>query len=543
MKGSLLFLLHAHLPYVRHPEHEHALEESWLYEALWETYLPLLGMLERLGEEGICPCITLTLSPPLIEMLGDELLKKRFLGFVEDLASLADAEKRRTRSTPFEPLPFLYSAKLRTTRQKYLERYGGDLGAAFRKLQDEGLIEIAATAATHAFLPAFEHYPEAVRRQIALGIQSYQRAFGRRPRGFWLPECGYFQGLDSVLGEAGIGYFFLEAHGLVHGRPCPAFSIYQPIQTPAGVAAFGRDVRASQQVWCASRGYPGDPFYRDFYRDIGFDLPSDDLAAFPRAGLRSFTGIKYHRVTGPGAEKLPYDRPAAIGRATLHAEHFVQEREAELRRLAPFGREPVFFTPFDAELFGHWWFEGVEWLEAVLRRCAEQTSSIRIETPARHFERTGALMSAGPLQPVRPAPSSWGKGGYSAVWIGEQSHLLYRRLHGMEEKMERLLRSARSARTTGRKPQSAAPARQALLGRAVVQALRETLLAQASDWAFLIEHDRASAYAAHRVAAHRERFDLLYAMVSDNAIEERRLEQIEAADPIFPWLALDSGSL
>lgn len=542
MKSALLLLLHAHLPYVRHPEHDYSIEESWLFEAVWETYLPLLQTIEQLRDEGISPQLTLTLSPPLIEMLNDELLRQRFLRFVDNLSSLAEAEKKRTRHTPFEPLAFLYGAKLKKTRRSYLEGYGGDLVAAFRKLQDEGHIEIVATSATHAFLPAFEHYPEAVRRQIGVGIQSYRRAFGRQPRGFWLPECGYFRGLDSLLREQGIDYFFLEAHGILHGRPRPAFSIYQPVQTPAGVRAFGRDARASQQVWCAARGYPGDPFYRDFYRDIGFDLPPAALAAFTHVG---FTGLKYHRITGAGADKLPYNRYAAIGRVAAHAAHFVRERGTEGEKFAPFGIAPVFFTAFDAELFGHWWFEGIEWLDAVLRRCAEPASSVEVATPSRHLERT----ATGTPAIIQPAPSSWGEGGYNAAWIGERSRLLYRRLHDMAEKMEQLLHLARqrpasaarnsSSRRKGRTAEQGG----ALLERAVTQALRETLLAQASDWAFLIERDRAAAYAAGRISAHRERFDLLFSMIRDNEIDESRLGEIEAADPIFPWLVCRAGDL
>ncbi|MEW5745184.1 MAG: 1,4-alpha-glucan branching protein domain-containing protein [Nitrospirota bacterium] len=546
MKGSLLLLLHAHLPYVRHPEYEYALEESWLYEALWETYLPLLDMLERQVEDGISPQLAFSLSPPLIEMLDDELLRIRFLRHLDNLIELAGTEKRRTRHTPFEPAAFLYAARLKKMRRLYRDRYAGDIVAAFRKLQDEGHIEIVATSATHAFLPAYEHYPGAVRRQIAVGIGSYRRAFGRRPRGFWLPECGYFRGLDAYLKEAGIDYFFLEAHGVVHGRPRPRFSIYRPVTTPSGAVAFARDTRAAQQVWCASRGYPGDPWYRDFYRDIGFDLPSPLVEAFTGIGIPSFTGLKYHRITGAGADKMPYDRCAAIGRAAEHAAHFVGERAADFGRLGAFSFSPVLFTAFDAELFGHWWFEGVEWLDGVVRTARERALPFRLETPLALFRRRGGDNAPGDSPAVEPAPSSWGEGGYNAVWIGEQNRTIYRHLHRMAERVERLIERARRApavrQQEGSVPRSGKERTTALMDRAINQAVREALLAQASDWAFLMERDRAAAYAAGRIAVHRERFDRIFSMICGNGIDASVLGRIEAADPLFPWLEVRDGT-
>ncbi|MBI3592928.1 MAG: hypothetical protein HY099_05555 [Nitrospirae bacterium] len=334
---------------------------------------------------------------------------------MDNLVELSEAEMMRTRRSPFEPVAALYNNKFRETRRLYLTRYAQDLVSAFRRLQDEGHIEIVTTAATHAFLPAFEKYPEAVRRQIKIGVKSYMNNFGKQPSGFWLPECGYYNGLDSFLKEAGIKYFFLESHGIIRGAPRPGYSIFRPALTGSGLVAFGRDFKSARQVWCASSGYPGDPSYRDFYRDIGFDLPTDYTGKFTRfGGIRTFTGMKYHCVTGRTAEKLPYNRAKAMNRAAEHAAHFINSRESDASRLAGYGFSPLIFSAFDAELFGHWWFEGIEWLEAVLRKMSE-SRSLRIITPAEY----SSIHSAEHMEVIRPHPSSWGEGGYSSIWIGK----------------------------------------------------------------------------------------------------------------------------
>jgi len=526
VNGNLILLLHAHLPYVRHPEHEYSLEENWLFEAVRETYIPLLDVLDRVVNDGISPRITMSLSPTLTEMLDDELLRDRFVRHMEHLIELSEAEKTRTKSSPFEATAFLYNDRFKRIRRLYLERYKRDIVSAFRRLQDEGHMEIVATAATHAFLPAFEKYPDAVKAQIDVGVKSYIRSFGRHPSGFWLPECGYFKGLDSLLRAAGIKYFFLESHGIIYGRPRPRHSVYGPVLTPSGIAAFGRDFKSARQVWCASKGYPGDPFYRDFYRDIGFDLPLDYVGGYTGLGdIKTFTGMKYHCVTGKSEEKLPYDRAQALRRVSEHAAHFVQEREYDLTRLSGFGFPPAVLSAFDAELFGHWWFEGIEWLALVIRNISENKKSFGLITPARYLEEYSKDMNV-----VEPCPSSWGEGGYNSVWIGERNHRLYRHLHAIAERMEILKKWMSGAL------EQCGIAEKNLLQRTINQAMREMLLSQASDWMFLMQKGRAAKYAEERIMGHIGKFDMLFSMIMNRKVDSSRLKEIENRDNIFGWI-------
>ncbi|MBF0558984.1 MAG: DUF1957 domain-containing protein [Nitrospirae bacterium] len=521
MKGSLILLLHAHLPFVRHPEHEYSIQENWLFEAIIETYVPLLAMLERLVNDGISPKLTFSISPPLTEMLNDELLRARVRRHLGNLISLSEAEVTRTARSSLGPVAALYNKHFKTVLNLYTGRYKCDLVSGFRQLQDEGHVEIAATAATHAFLPAFEKYPHIIREQVDIGIKSYTKNFGRPPSGFWLPECGYFGGLDFILKEAGIRYFFLESHGILLGNPRPPHGIFKPVKSPAGLMAYGRDIKSARLVWDASEGYPGDPFYRDFYRDIGFDLPAAYIDQFLHTGdLKLFTGMKYYRITGATDSKLPYERAAAMGRAIEHAGHFLESSEAQAAQISGFGFSPVMLSAFDAELFGHWWFEGIDWLDLMVRKLFN-SRSIGMVTPS----ECSATYSES--DSIDLHPSSWGEGGYNAQWIGEKCHHLYRHLHKMSERMELLKQKGRSA--SGRRAFST-------MQRTIKQAKREMLLAESSDWPFLVEKDRSAEYAASRVNSHIANFNRLFSMAEGVESDPAWLAELEARNNIFPWL-------
>lgn len=521
MNGSLILLLHAHLPFVRHPEQEYSIEENWLFEAIRETYLPLLDMLEKLVNDGISPRLTFSISPTLAEMLCDGMLRKRFIRYMDNLIALSEAETRRTAKSSLGPIAALYNKQFRNVMRLYTGRYGCDLISAFRQLQDEGHIEIITTAATHAFLPAFQAHAHVIRDQIGIGVSSYVRNFGKAPSGFWLPECGYFEGVDFYLKDAGIRYFFLESHGILLGKPRPACGIFRPVTTPSGLLAFGRDFKSALQVWSSTEGYPGDPYYRDFYRDIGFDLPAAYVDQFLHTGeLRLFTGMKYHRVTGATDDKLPYERAMAIRRAIEHAGHFAASREEQVRQLSGFRFKPVILSAFDAELFGHWWFEGTDWLDFLIRKLSGG-GSVRLSTPAECSE--GYSGSGHTVL----HPSSWGEGGYNSQWIGDRNHYIYRHLHKISDRMA-LLKKCRL--DTGRR--RAAPT----MHRIIDQAMKEMLLAQSSDWAFLIEKDRAAGYAENRILKHVANFNRLYSMAEGLDRDEAWLRELEDRNNVFAWI-------
>lgn len=517
MRGYLALILHAHLPYVRHPEHERFLEESWLYEAITETYLPLVRVARGWQRDGLAARLTLTLSPTLCAMLQDPLLGLRYARNLDALIELAERETYRTQWEPgLRELATFYHQRfleLRTTWQSCQ----GNLVGAFRELQDAGLLEIITTAATHGLLPLLGGHPSSVRGQILTARDDYRRCFGRDPRGLWLPECAYSAGIENTLQEAGIRWFIVDTHGLLNATPRPRFGVFAPIFTRNGLAAFGRDLESAKQVWSRQAGYPGDGRYRDFYRDIGFDLELDYVrSALPTPDLRGFTGIKYHRIaTHASGDKQIYSRAEAWRAADEHAGHFLQSRIEQVEKLAGIlGRPPILTCPYDAELFGHWWYEGPEFLDLLVRKTVCDQQVVRLATPFEYLREN-------PTQQVAtPAESTWGEEGYYRVWLNETNEWI---LPHLDVAMQRLSELARRYATPS-----------PLERRALNQAARELLLAQASDWPFILRTGTSPGYARERVTSHLLRFIELHEQLTTTQILESRLAAIEALDPIFP---------
>src|SRR3954464_5965435 len=515
MPGYLALILHAHLPFVRHPETEHFLEEDWLFEAITESYIPLLQMMQRLRVDGVRFKLSMSLTPPLCAMLQDELLRERYVQHLDDLIEFCTREVERNGKDPqLSALSQFYLQMFSETRCFFVERCGCNLINAFRELRDAGVLEIIACAATHGLLPLLhQQSPAAARAQVLIGRDVYIDTFDAAPTGFWLPECAYTPGLDPVLQEANLRWFILDAHGLLFAEPRPSRAIYAPCYTPYGSAAFARDQDSSRQVWSAEIGYPGDPNYREFYRDAGFDLPLDQLGAISR-GVRKFSGVKYYRITAREGEKALYDPAAAERLADAHATHFFEARQRQIQTLLNYDFEPIVVVPFDAELFGHWWFEGPVFLERFIRKVASQ-ETVQLTTP------TDFLATHPTQQTVCPASSTWGEKGHLRVWLDPNNVWLYPHLHGAARRMQQIASN-----------QPADPPEPTV--RALKQLTRELLLAQASDWAFLMKNGTAREYASKRSMDHLIRFNRLYDSVAKKKIDENFLADCEWRDNLFP---------
>ncbi len=519
VRGDLALVLHAHLPFIRHPEHRYHLEENWLYEAITATYLPLLEVFRNMAKEGVRFRFSMSMSPPLVSMLSDDLLKTRYAAYLDRMLRLGDSELKRTAGDPtFNKLARYYCDRFGRLKSLY-DQIRGDIVGAFRQLQDDGLLEIITVGATHGYLPVIRE-PSARRAQIRVAAEHYQRHFGRWPRGIWLPECGYAEGVDTLLADAGIRYFFVDSHGIVNARPQPPLGIHAPVFCRSGVAAFGRDLESSKQVWSADEGYPGDGIYRDFYRDIGFDLPLDYIGPYVHPdGIRVHTGFKYFRVTGRGidlSQKAPYDPEAARSRAAEHAGNFMFNREKQIAHLsAKMDRRPLVVSPYDAELYGHWWFEGPMFLDFLARKIAFDQQSIQMTTCSEYLEEHTVNAVAD------PSPSSWGDGGYSAVWVDGSNDWIYRHVHRAEVRMHELAERYRDGADD-------------LSRRALNQLARELLLAQSSDWAFIMKTATAVKYACDRVKSHLARFRRLDREISQQQIDQEWLADLEKRDNIFP---------
>lgn len=515
--GYFSLILHAHLPFVRHPEYPEFLEEDWLYEAITEVYLPLIFIFRNLHESGYKPRLAMNISPPLCEMLADNLLQERYTRHLENLVELAKKEAARTgeEEPNFYAVAKMYADNLTISLELWKNRYGRNLINAFRELQEEGVLEIITCCATHGFLPLISTQ-ESRRAQIQIAVKNYQKHFGRNPRGIWLAECAYEPGTEELLKEAGIEYFVGDSHAILYGEPRPRYGVHAPVRCPNGVAVFARDVETSQQVWSAEVGYPGNPYYREFYRDIGWDLPIDYLKPhLHKDGNRRHLGLKYYRITGKTDKKEPYVPDWADQTAARDASDFIEKRIKQARKLREkFGEHPPLVTsPYDAELYGHWWFEGPQFLNYFFRKLYFDQSEIKAVSP-------GDFLDSGvPVQVQQPSASSWGENGYYKVWLNEGTSWMYPYAHDAERRMTELADFYEQPNK--------------IEIRILNQLARELLLAQSSDWAFQIYQGTTVQYAQKRFQSHIHRFNLLYDMLANMNINEDLLIEIETRDNIF----------
>ncbi|MDR1760350.1 MAG: DUF1957 domain-containing protein [Fibrobacter sp.] len=516
-KAKLLLVLHAHLPFVREPRHERFFEENWLFEAITETYIPLIQTLRRMNEKGIPGTLNLSISPPLLHMFSDALLIKRYTKHLQQLLILSEKELERAKSdrAVLEVARF-YNSRLRSISYIWSE-IRADLISAFAALEKTGKLNLFTCVGTHPFLPAYQSDLGSIRFQLALTVKAFEKAFGQKPKGLWIPECGYFDGLDALIQESGFEYFFLETHGVLLARPSPEYGVYQPLRTTAGTVCIGRDQSSSAEVWSRKDGYPGHPEYREFFRDIAFERGRDYLGDYFYAGENPIeTGFKYYRITGEESKKI-YEPWRAFNLTATHAARFLSHREATAAKLSPLMKEtetPWISCPYDAELFGHWWFEGPQFIEALFEKAAA-SSYLEMASAA------GMPGAASRKKRYVPAFSSWGEGGFGSVWINSETEWIY----PLYYQMRSCFRECRSEKKLS-----------AASKELLAQMAREIALFMASDFAFLIHNQSSKDYAEARLREHYNSFMILYHAFRDGETASKEVKEIMEKDNIFPWL-------
>src|SRR5216117_2634993 len=534
---DFVLTLHGHLPYVlQHGRWPHG--SVWLCEAAFDSYLPLIDALQALEREKIAAPITLGITPVLANQLAHPAFVSEFEAYMaRRIEGAAGAPAHLSASGDAQLVPIAKFWHDRLTRLLALFRsLDGDLVAAFRGFEDRGRIELISSAATHGFLPLLAR-DESIRLQLAVGVAEHKRLFGRAPTGCWLPECAYRPGgpwgpagarpqsyragTDEHLAAAGYRYFFVDTHlvraGAALGYPdvddVPAAGERTPYVAyrvasskrrapPQDLYAFVRDPRASSQVWSRAQGYPGDESYLEFHK------------------IRWPDGLRLWRVTGPQVDlgaKRQYDPQAAQVSARSHADHFASVlRETAATRARGKAREGVVTAPFDAELFRHWWFEGVDFLANVYRRLA--SDGVRPVTAREHIANHGRLAPA-----IQLTAGSWGKNGDFSYWLNDQTAWTWKRLWALED----------AYWTVAAKALGGGPKARAVLA----QATRSMLLAQGSDWQFIISTGEAADYANQRFDEHCGQAEDLVRALANGKIDDATLSRVEALgaqDSIFP---------
>lgn len=558
--GQFVFMLHSHLPYYRKAGMWPFGEEN-LYECMAETYVPLLNAISELYEdEGIKAKLTVGITPVLAEQLDDEHLKNGFIEYLDTRIAAIEKDLDRypdpaiAHSQHKKYLAKYYFDWFNHIKDCFINRYGKDLIANFKKYQDLGCIEITTSGATHGFSPLLATDSN-LNAQFKIGSDTTKRLFGKKAKGAWLPECAYRQGyeytgadgekkwrpaLEVTLQNNDIEYFFTESHVIEGGnsignrrvigvygnieyiplpeREATGYDTYSAYWLPdAQVAVMGRNDRAGFQVWSAADGYPGDGVYREFHK-------KDDKS-----------GGHYWRITSSTTDlgdKMLYDPVLAMSQVNLNSDHYTTMLYHLLNdyKLSN-NKEGMVMVSFDTELFGHWWFEGVEFIKQVIRKLNNYLPQVERMTAGEY------LKEHPPTEAIQIPESSWGQGGHFYVWQNHLTEWMWPIIHGCEKRMSDI--AAKFEQIPSDK----------LMQRALNQLARENLLLQSSDWPFLITTWQAKVYATDRFKEHVERFEFIADMIDSGNIDDAELAKIESIDNLFPvidyraYLPIEEGKI
>ena len=540
MSYPFSLVLHTHLPMVvNHGRWPHG--SDWLNEATFECYLPLLEVAHRLVAEGLSPKWTINLSPVLTEQLASPEFQKELSFYYENVRrACVDTRAHFTKEGLSDIVGLTYYWEEFYERMWELHRrIGGDIPGTFADLQRGGHLEIITCAATHGYLPLLSR-DESIHLQLRTAVEMHKRHFGPAPRGIWLPECAYRQryewtaptgpergrdrrmraGIEELLAAHGLEYFVADSHLVAAGEPVFLYrdyvgmrgeiapgtapmpvgerrSPYAPYRVASrggngSAIAFIRDPRTTLQVWSRERCYPGEYHFLEFHKKH-----------FPG-------GLRFWRITdnaGDFGTKQVYEPKVAAEKVGLQAAHFVGLVKETIEQVRD-GQTALVCSPYDSELFGHWWFDGPQWLEQVVREMSR--NGVRPMTLGE------ALKVVPPQGPLQLPEGSWGEGGDHRVWLNQDTEWTWDRVYSAEREWVEHLRQGDGGRSE--------------LKRVLSQASRELMLLQASDWQFLITTGSARDYAERRVAEHYAEFKRLSEMA--NTLRQDQPLSIEAADTL-----------
>ncbi len=511
--GNLAFILHAHLPYVRKNE-VNSLEEDWFFQAILECYIPLLRVLDEASKSNPeTTKLTISLSPTLLSLFQSSQLKEKFPSWINTRIELVkDLSGKEKDASKF----LLIRLK---DQLLYWNKYSGNIINRFKHFQEIGCLDIITCAATHGYLPILRENPKTVLGQLKTAIKFHQDIFNVKPLGIWLPECSYYENLDRILSNCGLRYAVLDGHGILNSKPRPRYGVYAPICSKNGVAFFGRDSQSTLPVWSSREGYPGDSDYREFHKDLGWEL---SLAKLKSKGISSTRplGLKFHRITNNSislGKKDFYNENLAKKKVEEHAENYLSQRSEQIKNLSTtYKFKPILIAPFDAELFGHWWYEGPLFIHNLFKKSSKYLL---------RFTHLREILSERPeLQLCEPSPSSWGQGGYHNYWINETNSWIVPEI----SKAGAVFVEVNSKNINND-----------LSLRILRQAARELLLSESSDWSFILRAGTTTELAKERIERHLTRFWKLINNIRDiEPIDLKYLESIEEEDKIFPNIDL-----
>lgn len=517
MKGILQFVLHGHLPFIKHPDYKNFFEETWFFEAITEVYLPILKTFYKLEKENINFRITVSFSPPLIEMFEDKTLINKYTYYLKNIIKIAEFENQNSKSKEERELSYYFLNNLKGLEVLFSDKLSRNILQGFKEFQEKGNIQMIICNGTHNFLPAFKNKDYLINSSINISKYIYNKKFNGFPKGIWLAEMGYFEGLDVYLKKAGIDFTFLNFNSIYNEN------FYNPLKTDNNLIFYVRDPQTNDKIWDANVGYPGNKYYREFYSDISFEKDHYILKEFnQKYGTKTSTGIKYKAITDKNIsiDKKNYYKPKkAKFQIKRDVIDFLNDKKIQIDKLCENNYDfiPVLTAPFDMELFGHWWYEGPEFLFELFKTI-DNCDFLVTDYHDSIIKKTKTVLQ-------NPKMSSWGDKGYSNTWVDKTNIWIY---PYVETTYSIILKYKNNNLSE-------------LENRIYSQMLREFFLLVSSDWYFLIYNDSSKDYSEMRIKNHIINFFALDKMLNNSSkiVNKKVLEDLEKINSIFSFIDKD----
>lgn len=497
MKNIFLIYLHSHLPYSlgkgRWP-----FGEEWLFELAKSSYIPLLKSFFELKKERIDFKINIGITPVLMDQLKSNYFKEKFFEYLEikEERGREDYQKYKNNLKIIKLVKY-YLNELKDIKKFFVD-INFDIVDAFNLLKNDNFVEIGTSSITHSYLPLLKYDFSRI-LQIKNGVKIYKHYLNKDPEIFWLPECGYRVGIEKILKENKIKYFILNYNSLADGSEeifrngdgfiklgsKDKFSSLFMYEIDEGIYVLLRNPEISDIVWSGDCSYPGDGDYREFH------IKSEN------------SGFQYWRITDKSVslgEKDYYDYEKALSKAKIHAENFKERIEKIFVEFnSKYNMNGLIIAAFDTELFGHWWYEGVEFLKHFLK--------ISSQSEIYKTSLSNGIENEVPIKKGKFIESSWGLGGFHFTWYNSETMWMWEKIHKAEDKFKEVFYNIKDKER-----------RKAIL--------KTKFLLESSDFPYLVTTSTAKEYSIKRFNEHYDK----YFKLINNEIEP---EEVNNDDFIF----------
>lgn len=517
-KSYITLALNAHIPYIHHDETDDHIQETWLFSALTETYIPLLNMFQELEEEEIPFKITISISPSLATMMNDTVIQEKYIKYLKNLIKISQFEINRTTDNKSkQTLAKMYKKTYEARLEDFEIKYKTNLIDVFRKFDKKGYIELIATGAAHIYLPHYKHFDKVIETEIKTGGIEFASTFARQPKGFWLTECGYTPGIEEKIKEANFSYMFTSSESILYADTRPKYGIYAPIQTPNGISFFGLNHSIFRSIYSSSEGFPARSIYRNPFFDIGYELAENYWAKLQPGmkGQKMGTGIRYYSYGDDVEKRELYNFVEADNQAKKDAQIFVDSlvKQNETVKLLMKDRPPLYTCAFDAELFGHWWYEGITFLKEFIKGAHNKGDEFLLLSPSEYLRAYPINQTINPTNGSRNEDTGASLIDGSNDWIYRHTNKIIRTMTDLANRYDDV---------------------NGLLKRILNQAMRETLLSLSSDWPYNIKRGYSPAYAGKRILRHIENVNGISESLSRQKVKTSWITTMEKQTPIFP---------